>query len=74
VQKQKRINFANRRLRWIREWGRVVFIDEAIIEYNQNPSGKKVRVRPGEELEEKNLKLIFKYGRTNVGVFAGIVK
>jgi hypothetical protein len=48
-------------------WGRVVFIDEATIEYNPNSSGKKVRVCSGEELEGKNLKLTFKYGRTNVG-------
>jgi dephospho-CoA kinase len=36
-------------------------------------SRKMVRVRPGEELEDKNLKPTFKSGRTNVGLFAAIV-
>jgi hypothetical protein len=57
---KKRINFVNRQLRWAREWGRVVFIDEATIEYNPNHSGKKVHICPGQVLDNKNLKLTFK--------------
>ena len=45
-----------------------MFIDEATIEYDLYLVGKKVHVRPGEELCEKNLKPNFKSGRTNVGV------
>ena len=51
-----------------------MFIDEPTTEYYPSPAGKKVRMRPGEELCEKNLKPSFKSRRTNVGVFACIAK
>jgi hypothetical protein len=54
--------------------GKVVFIDEATIKYNQNPFGKKVHIHPGEELEDKNFKPTSKTSQTNVGVFVAIVK
>jgi len=73
-QKEKRKEFARRRRNWRRAWNWVVFVDEATIIYDPNPAGRKVRVRPGEELEEKNLKPSFKSGRTSIGVYAGIVK
>jgi len=52
----------------------VVFVDEATLIYDPNPAGRKVRVQPGEELEEKSLKASFKSGRTSIGVYTGIVK
>ena len=55
-------------------WWKTVFVDECTIEYDPCPAGKKVRVREGEELYEKNLKPSFKSGRTNVSVFACIAK
>jgi len=51
-----------------------VFIDEATIEYDPSPVGKKVRVQLGEELYKKNLKPNFKSKRTNAGFFACIAK
>ena len=54
------------------EWQNVVFVDESTIEYNPYPVGGRIRIRAGEELEEKNLKASFKSGRTNVGICAAI--
>jgi len=73
-QKEKRNKFARRRRNWSRAWNWVVFVDEATIIYDPNPAGRKVRVQPGEEPEEKNLKSSFKSGTTSIGVYAGIVK
>jgi len=50
------------------------FLDEVTIIYDPNPAGRKVRVRPGEELEGKNLKSSFTSGRTSIGVYARILK
>ena len=72
-QKDKRKVFARMRRNWTRAWKWVVFVDEATIEYDPNPVGRKVRLRAGEELEEKNLKPSFKSGRTNIGVYAAIM-
>jgi len=72
-QKEKRKEFARVRRNWRRAWKWVVFVDEATIEYDPNLVCKKVRLRPGEELEEKNLKPSFKSGRTNIGVYAAIM-
>src|SRR5205807_6592080 len=56
-QKEKRKDFCFRRRRWEKSaWWKVIFIDECTIEYNPCPAGKKVRVRYGEELAEKNLR------------------
>jgi hypothetical protein len=57
-------------------WWKIVFIDECTIEYDPCPARKKVRVRAGEELAEKNLKPSFKSGtrRTNIGLFTCISK
>jgi len=49
-------------------------VDEATIIYDPNPTDRKVRVRPGERLEEKDLKPSFKSGRTSIGVYAAIMK
>jgi transposase len=73
-QKEKRKEFARRRRNWRGIWNWVVFVDEATIIYDPNPAGRKVRIRPGEELEEKNLKPSFKSGRTSIGVYAAIMK
>ena len=73
-QKENRKEFARRRRNWRRAWNCVVFVDEATIIYDANPAGRKVRVRPGEELEEKIIKSSFKSRRTSIGVCAGIVK
>jgi len=73
-QKEKRRKFAKRRRNWKGAWNRVVFVDEATIVYDPNPTGRKVRVRPGEELEEKNLKPSFKSGRTSIEVYAAMMK
>jgi len=73
-QKEKRKGFARRRRNWRRAWNWVVFVDEATIIYDPNPAGRKVRVSPGEELEEKRLKHSLKSGRTSIGGYAGIVK
>ena len=51
----------------------MVFVDEATIEYDLNPVGRKIRLRPSEELKEKNLKPNFKFGRTSIGVYAAIM-
>ena len=51
-----------------------MFIDECTVQYDPCPAGKKVRVRPGEELAEKNLKPSFKSGRTSINIFACIIK
>ena len=72
-QKEKRKEFARVRRNWTRAWKWVVFVDEATIEYDPNPVGRKVRLRPGEELEERNLKPSFKSGRTNIGVYAAMM-
>ena len=45
-----------------------MFVDECSIEDDPFPAGKRVRVREGEELFEKNLKPSFKSGRTTVSV------
>jgi len=72
-QKAKRKEFANRRQRWnLNQWKKVVFVDESTIEYNPNPIGEKIRIRPGHELDESNLQASFKSGRTNIGVYAAI--
>lgn len=74
-QKEKRKDFCFRRRRWAKSaWWKVVFVDECTIEYDPCPAGKKVRVRRGEELSEKNLKPSFKSGRTSISVFACITK
>jgi len=73
-QKEKRKEFARRRRNWRGSWNWVVFVDKATIIYDPNPTGRKVRVRPGEELEEKNLKPSFKSGRTSIGVYDTIMK
>ena len=39
-----------------------------------NPADRKIRIRAGEELEEKTLKPSFKSGRTSIGVYAAIIK
>jgi transposase len=72
-QKEKRKGFGRARRNWTRAWKWVVFVDEATIEYDPNPVGKKVRLRSGEELAEKNLKPSFKSGCTNIGVYAAIM-
>lgn len=58
----------------MQQWGGVAFIDEATIVYNPSQARRKVRMRHGEELCEKNLLPSLKSGRTNVGVFACIAK
>ena len=74
-QKEKRKDFCFRRRLWKKEaWWKVVFVDECSIEYDPFPAGKRVRVREGEKLFEKNLKPSFKSGRTTVSVFACIAK
>ena len=72
-QKEKRKEFARQRRNWTRAWKWVVCVDEATIEYDPNPGGRKVRLKVGEELEEKNLKPSSKSGRTNIGVCAAIM-
>ena len=53
-QKEKHKDFAQRRHHWdSQQWGRVVLIDEVTIEYDPSPTGKKVRMRHGEELCEE---------------------
>ena len=54
------------------EWRNVVFVDGSTIEYDPYPVGGRIRIRVGEELEEKNLQASFKSGRTNVGIYAAI--
>jgi transposase len=72
-QKEKRKQFACRRRTWnVDQWKKVVFVDESTIEYNPNPVGERIRIRPGHELDESNLQASFKSGRTNVGVYAAI--
>jgi len=53
-QKGKRKEFARRRRNRRRAWNWDVFVDEATIIYDPNRAGRKVRVRLGEKLEEKN--------------------
>ena len=65
--------FARQRRNWARAWKWVVFVDEATIEYDPNPVGRKVRLRVGEELAAKNLRPSFKSGRTNIGDYAAIM-
>jgi len=67
-QGEKRKEFARKRRNWRRAWNWVVFVDEATIIYDPYPAGRKVRVRHGEELEEKNLKPSFKSGSTSIWI------
>jgi hypothetical protein len=50
------MEFGRRSRNWKAVWNWVVFVDEATIVYDPNPTGRKVRVRLGKELEEKKLK------------------
>ena len=56
---------------WKKEdWQRCVWLDEARVEYTAYQSGRKVRIRPGEELDEKNLAPSFQSSWIGVGFWA----
>jgi len=73
-QKDKRKVFARMRRKWTRAWKWGVFVDEATIEYDSKRVGRKVRLRAGKEREEKSLKPSFTSGRTNIAVYAAMMR
>lgn len=54
------------------ECRRVVFINEATIEYDSCPHGKKVSMQLSKNLYKKNLNPSFKLQKTNVGIFCAL--
>jgi transposase len=70
-QKQKRLEWCRRRRSWgLEEWRKIVWLDEATVQYVPYQAGRKVRIHPGEELKDENLQPSFKSGRISVGCWA----
>ena len=73
MQKVRRKFWCRRRLHWSSQrWRRSVWLDEARVEYSTYQPGRKVRIRPGEELLEKNLAPTFRSGRITVNCWAAV--
>ena len=71
--KIRRKFWCHARWHWaIARWRKCVWLDEAKMMYLAYQPGRKVRIRPGEELEEKNLAPSFKSGSVGVGFWAAI--
>jgi len=49
-----------------------VWLDEARVEYSTYQPGRKVRIRPGEELQERNLAPTFCSGRISVNCWPAV--
>ena len=63
--------WCQRRRGWKKEdWRKCVWLDEARVEYTAYQLGRKVRIRPGEELDEKNLAPSFRSSQIEVGFWA----
>lgn len=73
--KKIRFDFAKRRINYPQSfWDSVVWIDECTIEFGGYSESSRVRVLPGEELEEENLAPTFKSGRTTCRLWGAITK
>jgi len=71
--KIRRKYWCGRRRYWKKaKWRKVVWLDEAKMEYVAYQPGRKVRIRPTEELAEENLAPSFKSGGVGVGFWAAI--
>jgi transposase len=70
-QQRKRLEWCKLRKAWGKaKWRKVVWLDEATFDYVAYQPGRKVRVKPGEELLDQNLAAKFKSGRILVGCWA----
>lgn len=71
--KIRRKYWCRARRHWkISKWRKCVWLDEAKMVYVAYQPGRKVRIRPGEELAEKNLAPSLKSGSVGVGFWAAI--
>ena len=71
--KIRRKYWCRARRHWgIAKWRKGVWLDEAKMVYVAYQPGRKVRVRPGKELEEQNLAPSFKSRSVGVGFWAAI--
>jgi transposase len=72
--KQRRLEWCHWKKGWSREdWRKIVWLDEAKVDYIAYQPGRKVRILPGEELLDKNLAPVFKLGRISVGCWAAFI-
>jgi len=71
--KIRRKFWCRKRRHWaIAKWRQGIWLDEAKMQYVAYQPGRKVRIRSGEELEERNLAPSFKSGSVGVGFWAAI--
>ena len=71
--KIRRKYWARRRLRWTKkDWRKGVWLDEGKMQYVAYQPGRKVRIQPGKELDDRNLAPSFKSGSVGVGFWAAI--
>lgn len=74
IQKEKRLDWCRRRRRWReREWRKMIWLDEAKVEYTAHQPGRRIRIKPGQEFNDKNLAPSFQSGRVSVGCWAAYI-